>query len=285
MKVVKLPAKFLLKDKFANKTISALSEITHSRNKLIGINFSEIEDTRKSDVMVLAAQLEKSANSYQNRFFREGALPSKKIKKVLFSSDKKLFHQNMTITFDEFSDSERQRLLNPTIIDTIVTDLKKIGIKENYTEFNVFLTELIGNAVEHGIKNKKINWWLTHEIDYSHKIVKYTFVDMGQGIVQSHRKAGLPFKYLFLNDNRVVLDSFSGNLGSSTKQANRGRGLPQLMGMIENEFVSNLVLITNKVSLSFLNNKFTASANPDFVGTYFSWTIDQNNFQKWKNTK
>ena len=32
--------------------------------------------------------------------------------------------------------------------------MKKIGIKEYFTPFNVFLTELIGNAVEHGIENK-----------------------------------------------------------------------------------------------------------------------------------
>jgi hypothetical protein len=143
---------------------------------------------------------------------------------------------------------------------------------------------LIGNAVEHGIENENINWWLTSEIDYGSKTAKYTFVDMGLGIIGSHKKAGLPFKYYFINDHRVVLNALSGKLGSSTKEPNRGKGLPQLNEMIVKEVVSNLIIITNNVSLNFRNGSFVTTSNPNFVGTYFSWTIDHNNYQKWKNT-
>ncbi len=285
MKTIKMPKSFLLKDGSMRNTILTLSKLIETKNKEIAIDFSEIQELEKGDLMVLFAQMEKSIITHRNKLFRKGRLPSeKKIKTTLLSADK-IFHINKAIEIPEISDAEKEKLLSPRLVDDIVKDLKKIGIKEYYYPFNVFLTELIGNAVEHGIENKNINWWLTHEIDRKNRIVKYTFVDMGMGIINSHKKAKLPIKYYFFSDKRIVLDALFGKLGSSTKMSYRGRGLPQLREMIENGLVANLTLITNNVSLNFQNGVFIANKNPNFVGTYYSWTIDQNNFQKWKNSQ
>ena len=80
-----------------------------------------------------------------------------------------------------------------------------------------------------------------------------------------------------------MLDALYGRLRSSTKKSYRGRGLPQLREMIENEFVSDLVLITNSVSLHYQKGVFNANTNSNFIGTYYSWTIDLNNYQKFIN--
>lgn len=280
-----MPKSFLLQDLHIKPTILALSKLIESKEQELAIDFSEIQELRKGDLMVLYAQMEKSIISNKNKLYRKGSLPSgKNIKGLLLSADK-IFHINKVIEIPEISDAEKEKLLSPKVVDSIVNDLKKIGIKEYYYPFNIFLTELIGNAVEHGIVNKNINWWLTHEIDRKRKIAKYTFVDMGMGIINSHKKAKLPIKYLFLKNKHIVLDALLGKLGSSTKMSYRGRGLPQLREMIENGYVSNLTLITNTVSLNFQNQVFIANKNPNFVGTYYSWTIDQNNYQKWKNTQ
>ena len=285
MQIIKLPNSFSLNKKNVRTTVLTLTKFIKPKNSELAVDLSELKEMGKGDLMVLLAQMEKSILTNNNKLYRKGKMPTAhKIKNLLNSADK-IFHENKSISVGEINDAEKEKLINPGLIDNIVNDLKKIGIKEYYHPFNVFLTELIGNAVEHGIENEKINWWLTHEIDRNLKIAKYTFVDMGLGIVKSHKNAGLPFKYRLLNNSRIVIDAFLGKLGSSTKKSYRGRGLPQLKGMIEKEFVTNLQLITNCVSLQFKDGSFITTKIPDFEGTYYSWTINQNNYQKWKNIK
>lgn len=283
MIVVSLPRYFHLNNS-SKETIKALAELIKYSNKTIYIDFSKIEFLTKGDAMVFWAQIEKSF--YQgNRFYREGKLPASKRIRDILEYDNKVVHEDRLLTNIDFTNTDKEKLINPNLIDKYVRELRKIGIKDYYYPFNTFLTEIIGNAVEHGIENKKINWWLTHEIDRGAKLIKYTFVDMGLGIVQSHQRAGLPYQYFILGSKSIVLDALIGKLGSSTKKANRGLGLPQLREMIEKEVVSNLCLITNRVCLRYINTQFVADSNPDFVGTYYSWTIDLNNFNKWKNSK
>lgn len=283
MKIIKLPHTFKLKDSSLKVTISTLTKFLKPKKKIVTIDFSGLNTTTKGDIMVLMAQIEKSIITKQNKIYRKGSLPKNhKVKKILMSS-MDLVHVNKNIEVNKLEESEKAKLLNPNIIDSVVKGLKKAGIKEYFTPFNEFLIELIANAVEHGISNRNINWWLTHEIDWKKKEVKYTFVDMGLGIVGSHKKAGLPIKYKFLPDKNIVLDALHAKLGSSTKESNRGRGLPQLRAMIEKGFVSNLSLISNNVSLRFENDKFVSTSNRCFVGTYYSWTIDKKCFERWKN--
>lgn len=283
MKIINIPHSFVLKDLTLKTTISTLTKFIKSTKKNIALDVSNLETTTKGDIMVLMAQLEKSIITNENRFYRKGALPrNKEVKKILITS-MDLVHVNRNITVNKLNESEREQLLFPDRIDHVVKALKKVGIKDYFTPFNEFLIELIANAVEHGINNKNINWWLTHEIDRESKKITYTFVDMGLGIIGSHKKAGLPFKYKFLANKHIILDAMYARLGSSTKEDNRGRGLPQLRDMIEKGFVSDLTLISNNVTLHFKNDKFVSSRNKCFVGTYYSWTIDKQCFEKWMN--
>lgn len=47
----------------------------------------------------------------------------------------------------------------------IELDLKRMKIIDYY-EFNTLMTELLGNAIEHGIQERNINWWMYHFRDY-----------------------------------------------------------------------------------------------------------------------
>ena len=283
MKIIVMPRIFLMQGSALADTIRILKEFIVPRNEDLAINFSELREINKSDLMVLIAQIEKSVLTNRNKIYRVGRFSSVKILKDLLHKNTEVLHKYKEFPLPYLNDAEKQKLVDPLVIDSVVKDLKKIGIKEYYFPFNVILTELIGNAVEHGIENRKISWWLTHDVDRKAKCVKYTFVDMGSGIINSHKKAGLPFKYIFSGRKKIVIDAFLGKLGSSTKFVNRGRGLPQLRKMIEDEIISNFTVITNNVSLTIQNKKFSARSNPDFIGTYYSWTIDQNNYHKWKS--
>lgn len=282
---IRMPINFLLKGDYLNDSIKFLSELTKLKNKKIALILYDLINLTQSEVIVLAAQMEKAIQFKSNQVFIDGGLPKNRKIKEMFLKSVGGWHVNRPISVSEATDLEKEKTIPPGIIDDIVKDLKKIGFKEHFIPFNEFLTELIGNAAEHGVENKNINWWMHHHIDRKKRIATYTFVDMGTGIINSHKKAGIHWKYFFLNDRKIVLDALYGKLGSSTKMKNRGRGLPQLRDTIEKELVSNVVLITNTVNLCFENGKFIANTNADFVGTYFSWTINEKNYQKWMESR
>ena len=173
--------------------------------------------------------------------------------------------------------------VNTDIIDEVVANLSRIGISEYFEPFYDFLVELIGNATEHGIKGSKINWWFKYYIE-NHS-VKFVFVDMGIGIIQSYKDSKIPLKYHFINDKFILQDSMNGILGSSTKKSNRGRGMPFIKHLVEKGYISDFLLITNNLSVEYINEKFVYSHNKEFIGTYFSWTITRENFELWMNSR
>ena len=84
------------------------------------------------------------------------------------------------------------------------------------------------------------------------------------------------------SDVNILLDALDGKLGSSTRQPNRGRGMPQLKHMVEKNWISNFALTTNTVSLRYIDNEFVPMQHSNFVGTYYSWTINKENYLIWK---
>jgi len=285
MKTIVFPENFLLENEYISEAIETLSMMISHNIDSYELDFSKVKNLRRGDLMVLVAQIEKSVKR-GNQLKRVGNFQDGGKIKLMMSHLFSVKHdKTIHWQINDVNEFERAENLIPEVIAKIVKDLWKIGIREYFYPFNTFLTELIGNAVEHGIKDKEINWWLDREVNRTDKTIKFTFVDMGKGIVESHKKAGLPLKYLFSSDSKVVLDSFSGQLRSSTKLPNRGRGLPQLMEMIEKGWVSDLVIITNSVSLQYKDDNFAVTDIPNFRGTYYSWNINSNNFQKWKTLK
>lgn len=106
---------------------------------------------------------------------------------------------------------------------------------------------------------------------------------MGIGIAGSYRKAGLSIDYQKKEDLDIVKDSLLGLLGSSTKDIHRGKGLPQIFRMVENKWISDFILITNKACIRWLDNEFYyQKQDVNFVGTFYSFSINKNNFDKWK---
>ena len=111
---------------------------------------------------------------------------------------------------------------------------------------------------------------------------------MGVGIANSHKKARFLLRYRLMGkygENKIILDSLYKKLPSSTKKEGRGRGLPEIREMIEKEWVSDFLLVTNKSAVRHIDNQFKVTNNKNFKGTYYSWTVSKYNFEKWKSTK
>jgi hypothetical protein len=283
-KTIKLPREFVFKSSSLKTVISVLVRLSNLRRKEIHVDFSRIKQVRKGDLMVLMAQLEKLATKRKQIKFKN--IPNS-VRNLL---SEKVVH--FTTNTNILNNAKFAKKANPTIVENLVRGLKKIGINRNsvsgftfYERVEALLSEIMGNAVEHGIRNRNINYWLTSEID-SNKQMVVTFVDMGKGIAYSHKKSKLLLKYRmagWFSDNKIVMDSLLGKLPSSTQKPNRGKGLPEIREtIIERSIVSDFILITNRTLIQYKDNKFTSTKVANFKGTYYCWTISKNNFEKWK---
>lgn len=278
---IKFPKYFYMREGHLDKTIPALQKIVKSPFNIVRIDFSEVEDTTRGAYMVFLAQVEKAI--IKKKSIRWHGWPQSKQVLNIIVGQKNYKHKNVQITSDMMPNADSFRRLEPDFIDEVVNELKRLGLTIYYSPFYDFLTELMGNATEHGIQHKNINWWMLRYRDPSKRCMRYVFVDMGLGIIKSYKESGLLRKYFFKDKKQIPLDIFYGRLGSSTMKEGRGRGLPQIREVIEKGFVSDFVLITNNVSLRYVDNEFVVSKNPNFVGTYYSWTISKENYIKWKS--
>jgi hypothetical protein len=282
-KTIILSKVFDFKDRNLKEMIEILVNLSKLWHKEIQIDFSNIKQIRKGDLMALMAQLEKlSLRQKQIKF--TGNI-SKNVRDLL---SEKVVH----FRTDVLNNAKIASEVNPDIVENVVNDLKVLGISRNsifgytfYERIKALLTEIMGNAVEHGIRNKNINYWLTSEIDTKNKQIIFTFVDMGQGIAHSHKRAKTFLKITGLfSDNKIIIDSLEGKLPSSTQELNRGKGLPEIRKIIEKKIVSEFVLVTNRTLVQYNNNQFSTTRISNFKGTYYCWTINKNNFEKWKRT-
>lgn len=278
-----LPSHIDMSRKNSPKLLQKLEEIFSCPNKEIIVDFSRVTSITNSAYMVIMAQAEKSIFKKEKTVkFALGNNVDVMVK-VMFNNNNSCVHHRY-FAYDKLKDNfkNKSKELDPSkVIFAIEKDLKKIDVTD-YFELNTLITELIGNAVEHGIQDRNINWWLHHRFDAQSKSVKISFVDMGIGIVGSHRNAGLPSGYVDKGDRYIVADSLNGKLRSSTGDDNRGRGLRQILNMIENNWLSDFILITNTVSVRFINNKLQYQDHLNFVGTFYSFSINKNNFEQWK---
>lgn len=193
-----------------------------------------------------------------------------------------LVHENEQVTDKEI---ERSKLVDVNLIAEFTQELKSnIDIEDTFEPLYDLLVELIGNAAEHGIKNKNINWWIHRYSDVHTQSMHYVFVDMGGGIINSYKESMLLTKTEMNSEKDILLSALKGRLGSTTRQPGRGNGMPLILENIEKEWISNFFLITNSVSLRYIKGDFRILNTPFFIGTYYSWSISKNNYLQWKNS-
>lgn len=312
-----------MKEEYLNDIIRFFETLTNLPKGKITINCSNLANINEESLMILLAQLEKESLLGNKTFcFSHSHLleqtllkynyPTtigiyKKISAFILSNLKPFidFYINDNTTEENFEhlynrindkfhfihpntpllgEFEKSKTVNVEYIAKITEELNTIYTDEIFQPLYDLLIELTGNAAEHGIMEKNINWWMHRYVDIKNpKKMHYVFVDMGCGIINSYINIDPTTQYTF-SKSQIPLASLKGQLGSTTKKQGRGNGMPLIMDNIEKEWISNFVLITNGVSLRYINGHFKISENQNFIGTYYSWTIDENNYLKWKNT-
>lgn len=290
MKSISAPKYLRIVPEYASKTIHFLRKIYRYKGERVTLDFSDVIEMTEGDFVVVMAQTEKA--HYDNGTFfyistRNIKNPIKKIIEKHLSENNqqgeaRLLHFHKAATTRDITMAQN---INPIVMGSALADLKKIGITEDFEPLGELLIELLGNATEHGIKNKKINWWLFSAKNHNTKCMDFVFVDMGIGIIGSHKDAGLPILYYLKKKFHVIKDAMNGDLESSTRKPGRGRGMQDIKRYVENGFLSNFILVTNNVAVEHKDDKFVYYSVPNFVGTFFSWSVSKINFDIWKNIK
>ena len=111
---------------------------------------------------------------------------------------------------------------------------------------------------------------------------------MGNGILTTlNRKFMHKIAERLSNTNqnyRVLYSAFEKKYGSSTGDNNRNRGLPLILKRFEQEYISELKVITNNVFLDFENINNSKELKTELKGTFYHWTLTKENILKWKNS-
>lgn len=282
---IKLPKRFLMESDCLKEVVPVLRNLMLRESDEIKLDFSNVTELSQGAYMVLFAQAQKASLSGKRIMIYAKYIRNARVWNVLVS--RKEYKGQHPLHYAEIQpiSSESDNKLYMDDVDEYVNDLKRLGFTSYYQPFYDFLVELIGNAVEHGIRERDINWWMWKERDPKTKSFKYVFFEMGGGILDSYKESKIVPFFRFRNKRNFLLEVFDGKWGSTTQKPGRGRGLPQIKDIVEKGFVSDFILITNNVYLQYKNGEFITGKNPNFVGTYCSWSISKNNFITWKSTQ
>lgn len=135
--------------------------------------------------------------------------------------------------------------------------------------------EMIRNSCDHAFSPKsKITWHFAINHSEEEKSVKYSFVDNGKGIIKSYQNGFWKNVVGFFNNNADFLkEAFNQGIDSRTKLAWRGKGLPFIFELLEDNIIKNLVVISNDAYLDFDRNIYEV-IDKQYNGTYYYWEID-----------
>lgn len=137
--------------------------------------------------------------------------------------------------------------------------------------------EMLRNSCDHAFDNgDKITWHLGVSHLEKEKTVKFSFVDNGIGIINKYYENSLfkQVKDIFKTNAKILENAYKNGIESQTGLPWRGKGLPTIYDLYEDNIITNLIVITNNVYLDFDNKNFE-EINVPFSGTFYFWKVDQ----------
>lgn len=135
--------------------------------------------------------------------------------------------------------------------------------------------EMIRNSCDHAFKkNNQIKWYLSSTHLEKENTVKFSFADNGKGILKTLTTGKLSIVTALFRDNNDILETaFKDGIKSRTGLSWRGKGLPTIYENYVENYIKNLIVISNDVFIDFdrnINEKLTTS----FDGTYYFWIVN-----------
>lgn len=254
--------------------------------------FLDVDDVQTTDngaVGILLALINALSQKDIHTF---GNLPSTEESRKIFEKSGFLGHVKLlqgkkSKTTDNFIVQKGKDKTNASAIGREVRKIIKhlTGEESSYKPLYSLIGEMVSNSIEHANKKQKDKNWLL-SIHYETNKVVIMVTDIGKGIMMTlKKKIRQKVQDTFISNVDTLLNLFSGKYQSSTFENNRNKGLPLIKECSDNNFISNLYVITNNVFLDFNNNN-SHEMSSNFKGTFYSWEVTKNNIEIWnKRTK
>ncbi|MBL4663163.1 MAG: hypothetical protein JKY22_06330 [Flavobacteriaceae bacterium] len=278
------PENLTLKYEDSNKVLKFIKKIKKYANKGYYIDL-KLENTKIINEGAIALLLSVISDLERRRIFFKGTKPKNNKANDILERSGFFKHMNGSI-------SKKNRVSNNKILTTgkisthqktLVPEIHKAmetiwGVKARCPALYGGLGEMVRNSCDHAFQNANStiwHWGITHlENDNT---CKFSFVDNGSGILKTNNSKGVLRKLSkYFDDNADILETaFRDGIESRTGLSWRGKGLPTIFEMYDDNIITNLVVITNDVYLDF-DRKISKKINTSFSGTYYFWRIDKN---------
>ena len=178
---------------------------------------------------------------------------------------------------------------NQTNQDAIANEIRNImqyliGESVSYQPLYNTLGEIAGNSVEHANKdNLYKNWFMSVHYEESKAIIM--MADIGKGILGTLNLLLRQRVYNLINWNKpqeTLKKLFEGEYQSCTREPNRNNGLPEMMELVNKNYIKNVVVVTNDAVLDFKGNS-SCRLNISFPGTFYLIEVTEENIRLWQN--
>ncbi|MDL2315069.1 hypothetical protein LJC16_02290 [Bacteroidales bacterium OttesenSCG-928-C19] len=264
--------------------------IKRKKNKLIKIDLSDVV---KIDIGAIGLLLSKMNELSQKQFYAYGTLPKDAACKEIISESGFLEHmrdlKGNKIATKEHKSMIVNRGFDKTSNTMVGEEIRKVvkhltGEENTYRPIFSMVQEMCANSIEHA--NEENKNWLFSVYYKDDNNVCFTMTDIGHGILETLRRKATQIVSDILKSDVEVLDrAFDKKYASVTSDINRNKGLPKIKKTVINNFVNNLIVITNNVYLDFSNESNSKLLNKKFNGTFYYWELNKNCIEIWKNRK
>lgn len=144
------------------------------------------------------------------------------------------------------------------------------------------MIELMSNTHKHAYNNDAglfySRWYCFVEFDRENTL-SFIFMDTGEGIPATVRKS-FPERLDLLklkDESKYVVSALKGEFRTSTKQANRGKGLPKIREFCSSRRIQNVRIITNKADVTVHESEyFSNDLEKPLRGTLYYWQVNIN---------
>lgn len=261
------------------------------KNKLrIFFDLKEVKQLSVDSVMYLLALLRNlKEKSYRDISF-SGNSPDNDEAKLIFEESGFLNYVNSKKTTITPSSNKIQILSGKTndgpTAGILCDFVNKITGTDRSFTFHLYpvLIELMGNTCDHAYSGNDVflinEWYMFAEEKESE--VSFVFLDTGQGIPHTvNKKFGEKLLKMlnqnFLDDSILMKSALEGKQRTSTKQKNRGKGLPRVVDACIKGNLSDVVIISGKGCCEItkdINKPIVCKElEESFNGTLFTWKM------------
>jgi hypothetical protein len=162
------------------------------------------------------------------------------------------------------------------------------GTAQHFPPVFSIVQEICSNSVEWAnTVEKNKNWFLgiSYNKKSENKYIEYTLTDIGFGILKTLRKKHYQIltDLLLIRNEDVLERAFDKKYNSQSGEPNRNKGLPLIKDKYEKNLINDLIVVTNDVILDFNSAQRAKKLKNSLPGTFFTWKINIENFNKWKN--